>query len=387
MNKRTITTIVLALVVVAVSPAYAGWDEGVAAFKSKNYTQAAKEFQAVVQERPEWDGGHYMLGRALAKLKRNDEALAHLRKAYDLNPNKVAYQMALGKSYLDNNRYSESANMLSKIDPGKLPSSQRTGYHQMLAAAYDKSGQSGQALVALKKLASAQPNNADAQYRYGLAAYNANQTSTAVAALDKAVQLAPNDTGKKETLVKVLIRSARESQGAQKRSRYQKAVGVAKQLASASPTYENALTLGEVQLGAQDYAGAEKSFRQAVSKDSSDWLGQYYLGQALTSQKKYTEAVIALNQAMKLASSTGDQSKIWRQLGFANEKLKNYSASIEAYRKAGDSTAIARVEENQRIASENKQIEAENREIQQMEDERRKLEKELQELPGGRPPR
>ena len=387
MNKRTITMIVLALVVTAVAPAYAGWEEGVAAFKSKNYTQAAKEFQALVQERPEWDGGHYMLGQALAKLKRNDEALAHLRKAYDLSPNKTSYQMALGKSYLDNKRYSESANLLSKIDPGKLPSSQRTGYHQMLASAYDKSGQSGQALASLKKLAASQPSDADAQYRYGLAAYNANQTSTAVAALEKAAKLAPNDMGKKETLVKVLIRSARESQGSQKQSRYAKATTVANQLASASPTYENLLTLGEVQLGAKDYVGAGASFRRATSKNSGDWLAQYYLGQALTSQSKYSEAVTALDQAMRLSSSSKDQTKIWRQLGFANEKLKNYSASIAAYRKAGDSTAIARVEKNQQTASDNQAIEAENAEIQKMEAERRKLEQELKDLPGGRPPR
>lgn len=387
MNKRITIAIVLALVVAAVSPVQAGWDEGIAAFKSKNYTQAAKEFQALVQDQPEWDGGHFMLGRALSKLNRQDEALAHLRKAYDLSPNKVQYQMALGSAYLDSKRYSDSANLLSKIDASKLPASQRTKLEQALAKSYEKSGQSGQLLASLKKLAASQPKDANAQYSYGVACFNANETSNAVAALTKAVTLAPSDTRKKKALIKALTRRAGESRGAQKRSAYQQAVPLAKQLASAAPNYENSLTLGEVQLGVRDYAGAESSFRQAVSKNSSDWLSQYYLGQALTSLKKYNAAIPYLNQALKLSSTSKDQRSVWNQLGFANEKLKNYSASIEAYRKAGKSEAVARVEKNQKTASDNQAIEAENDEIQKMEAERKKLEKELAELPGGRPPR
>jgi tetratricopeptide (TPR) repeat protein len=387
MNKRTIGAALVAGLLLAAAPAFAGWDEGVAAFKSKNYTQAAKEFQEIVQQKPEWPAGHFMLGQALGKLNRDDEALGHLRKAYDLNPNDLSYQMALGKSYLDNQRYADAASLLAKIDANALPSSQRTVYHQMLAAAYDKSGQGDRALNSLKKIADSQPNDGDAQYRYGLAAYNANQMTTAVTALEKAVRLDPSDNQKKETLVKILIRGAREANGNEKKARYQKAVTIAGQLASAAPTYENLLTLGEVQLGAQAYSSAAGSFRQALSKNSSDWLAHFYLGQALTSSQAYSEAVAALNQALTKTSSATDERKVWRQIGFANEKLKNYSASLDAYRKAGDSAAVTRVEENQQIAQDNQQIEAENRKIEEMEAERRRLEEELKSLPGGRPPR
>ena len=49
--------------------AFAGWDEGVAAFKSKNYTEAAKQFNIFVQQKPNSDKGHYMLGLSLRNSK------------------------------------------------------------------------------------------------------------------------------------------------------------------------------------------------------------------------------------------------------------------------------------------------------------------------------
>lgn len=374
------------MAVVGVTPAEAGWDEGVAAFKAGNYTQAAKEFQAVVQAQPDWGGGYYMLGQALQKLNRNEEALTNLRKAYDLEPNQVSRQMALAKAYLDNRRYSDAARLLGTIDPGSLPKSQQTYYHQMASVAYDKSGQADKAMSALKNAANANPNDADAQYRYGVAAFNAGQSSAALAALDKAVRLDPNDAEKKATYVKVLIRSARTSSGAAKKSAYQKATAMAQQLASQRPTHDNYLTLGEVQLGAQDYSGAAASFKKAVEKDGSDWLGHFYLGQAQTSLGQYGPAEDALRTALSKTSSSSNQNKIWAQIGFVNEKLKRYEAAKDAYRKAGQPNSVARVEENENIAAENQEIEAENRRIEQMESERKALEKELKELPGGRPP-
>ena len=47
----------------AAAPVFGGWDEGVAAFKAKNYAQAAREFETVAKDRPDWAGGFLMLGR------------------------------------------------------------------------------------------------------------------------------------------------------------------------------------------------------------------------------------------------------------------------------------------------------------------------------------
>lgn len=387
MRKTTIFLFVLSLVLVGTLPAAAGWDEGVAAYKAGNYTQAAKEFQAVVQEKPDWGGGHYMLGQALQKLNRDEEALTHLRKAYDLDPNDVSRQMLLAKAYLDNRRYNDAANLLGNINPSSLPKSQQSYYHQMTSVAYSKSGQSSKAISSLKQAADANPNSADAQYNYGVAAFNAGQEQAGLAAIEKALRLAPNDTEKKATYVKVLIRNARTASGSAKTAAYKKAAPAAQDLASASPTFDNLLTLGEVHLGAKDYSAAATAFQKAVAKNGNDWLGHYYLGQAQTSLGRYPQAESSLRTALERTSDAKNERTIWGQIGFVNEKLKNYDEAKDAYRKAGQSGAIARVEENERIAAENQGIEAENTRIREMEEERKRLEEELKELPGGRPPR
>lgn len=385
--RRVLTAIVaLAMALATAPPARAGWEEGVAAFKGGDFAQAAKEFQGVVQERPEWPGGHYMLGQSLQRLRRHDEALTHLRKAYDLDPNQVSFQLALGQAYLSNQRFNDSAQLLATINPSSLPAAQQQAYYEILAVSYEKIGQTDQALVARERLVRAAPSDAEAQYRYGLTAFNAGQTATAVSALEKAVQLDPNDLAKKEAFVKVLIRRARESTGNQKVQLYRKAIAAASDLAAKQPTYNNLLTLGEVHLGAKDYRGAAAAFERAAAKNGGDWLVHYYSGQAYTSLEQYARAEEALRNALDRATREQDKRTIWSQIGFVNEKLRNYDDAKLAYRNAGNAAGVARVEKNEQIAAENAEIEAENERIRALEEERRRLEEELKSLPGSGPP-
>lgn len=387
MRRIFISSVATALIIAGAGLAEAGWEEGVAAFRSGNFTQAAKEFQAIVQERPEWPGGHFMLGQSLLKIDRSQDALTHLRKAYDLNPNDVSYQLALAKAYVDNKAYSNAVQLLDKIDENALSAGQQAAFHELSSVAYERSGQTDRALEALARTAGAKPQDANVQYRYGLALFNAGQTRPAVAALDKAIQLDPGDLDKKVAYVKVMIRSARELRGDAKQAAYRKALPVAREVATKRATYDHLLTLGEVQLGAQDYRGAISSFNQASSKNGGDWLVHFYTGQALTSVEDYAAAESALTKALSAAPGDRQKRQVWSQIGFVNEKLKDYEAAKEAYLAAGNSAGVARVEENARIAAENRTIEEENALIEQMQREQEALEKELEDLPGsGNPP-
>lgn len=93
---------VLALLL-SFNTAFAGWDEGVAAFKAGNFKVAAKEFQTASVQNPDTWGNHYMLGLSMYKLGKTEAAVNHLRKAYDLNPNKKGITLDNGlKITLDN---------------------------------------------------------------------------------------------------------------------------------------------------------------------------------------------------------------------------------------------------------------------------------------------
>jgi Flp pilus assembly protein TadD len=288
---RRISSFIIAAVVALAGAgvASAGWDEGVAAFKAGDFNTAASEFSAVVEKTPDFDGGQYMLGISLHKLNRHADALEHLRKAYELKPDDVKYQLALGQGYLAAKRYADAAQMLQKINPSALPKGQQDEYHQMLAGALDKSGNSEAALASLKKLTELNPNDSDAWYRYGAAVFSVD-TAAGVAALEKSVALDGKDPRKREALAKALVRQARETQGDRKKAIYDKAVTVASDLATAAPTYDNLLLLGELQLGAAKYRESVVTLKKAAAANAGPWFPHFYLAQAYTLLGDYDNA-------------------------------------------------------------------------------------------------
>jgi tetratricopeptide (TPR) repeat protein len=387
MPRKLLTTLSLvALFTGSAAVVEAGWDEGVAAFKAGNYEQAAKEFQGVVEQQPEVYQGHLMLGQALLKLNRDQEALTHLRKAFELDQSNVQVQLTLGKAYLDLGRNADAGAILGKINASSLPKAQQAVLYQMLATAFEKSGDPDRAMAELAKAARVNPNDAKLQYKYGALALNAGDTGAAITALEKASQLDPKSTDIQRAYARALVKQGRETTGSSKTQVYAKAAGVAQNLASASGTYENYMLLGDARLGAKQYDQAIAAYQQAAGKNAKDWLPQYYMGQAYTVKEQYRSADAALRKALELASASKDKATIWKQLGFVYEKQKNYDQAIVAYQRAGDSRSVQRVEENRQTAEYNEQVEEQNRIIEELAAEEEKIKKELKELPGGPPP-
>lgn len=384
MQRRFTISVVLLGLVFGAGAAWAGYEEGVQAFKNGNYSLAVSELQGYVQEAPDQWQGHYLLGQALLKLKRNQEALASLRKAYDLNPNDASVKLNLANAYLVNRRYRDAAALLRQIDEDSLPSRVRPVYDQMLAKALQESGQEGAALEPLRRAAASKPNDADAQYNYGAAALQAGQISTAVNALGNAARLDPSNADRVKTYVQALFRMGRSQRGTEKLETYRKALSAAQGLANGNASYENLMLLGEAQLGAKQYGEAARTFRRASTRNSSDWLVYYYIGQAYTATGEFTTASSALQQALTKTSESRDRNRIWSQLGFVYEKEKDYEKAKSAYRQAGDSASVARVEKNQETAKYNQEVEQENKKIEEMKKEQERIEKELQQLPGGK---
>ena len=377
--RKFITALTLTVLVLgSAGLAEAGWDEGVAAFKAGNFSTAAKEFQAVVEASPEYASGHFMLGQALAQLNRDNDALGAFRKAYDLDPNSLQFQFALANAYLAVERYDEAASLYERINPSQLQGAHQAAYHKNKMIALDKSGRADEAFAALRDVARSNPRDASAQYAYGVAAFNAGETATAVTTLAKAVELDGN-AKHREAYTKALIRQAREDRG-QKASAYAKAAQQAKALADATGSYDHLVMLGETHLGAKQYQSAAAAFQKAVDKKPNDWLALFYLSQAQTSLQNYAAAEDSLRKALAARPSSDNEKRIYRQIGFVNEKLRKYEEAKVAYTRAGDQASVARVEKNQQIAAENRQIEAENERIEAVRAEQERLQQELEEL-------
>jgi predicted Zn-dependent protease len=382
MRKRPVILLITGALL-AVLPAHAGWEEGVAAFKAGNFAQAVKEFEALAAASPEQAQVQVMLGRSLLKTNRAPQAVTALRKAYDLNPNDVATQIFLGQAYLDAGRAGEAVQLLGRVNASSLPAAQQQAFSAIYSEALTKSGQGERAADELRKVAAAKPNDPDIQYQYGAMAFNAGDISAAIGAFEKAYRLKSSETKYAKALINALVRAGRESND---NSTYTRAIEPARALVSANGSYENLLLLGEVQLGAKQYGTAAATFGQAASRSPSEWLPHFYAGQAHTAAGSYAEAEAALKRGLGVATQANDKARIHRQLGFVYEKLKNPAQAIVAYRSAGDTASVTRIEENQKIAEHNAQAEAEARALAELKAAQDKIRQQLQEQ-GAPPPR
>lgn len=364
---------------------HAGWEEGVAALKAKDYATAANEFKGVVDKQPEWAPGQRMLGQVLVKLGRTDEALTHLRKAYDLEPADATTQFALGQAYVEGKRYADGASILGKLDRSKLQASQLGTLDQLLAVALSKSGQSGQALTALARAASSSPNDAKVQYQYGVAALNSGDLGAAIKALEKSVSVKAGGDNRK-ALVQALMQQGRRTQGSAKTESYRRATTVATALAAADGSYDNLMMLAGAALGSKNYDAVISAADRAAGINGSDWLPAYYKGQAYTTKQQYSSAEQELRKALDSAKSSADRSTVLSQLGFVFEKRKSYDEAISAYRQAGNNSAADRVLKNKETQEFNADVEATNAEIEKLRQEEKELKEALQALPGSSDP-
>ncbi len=382
---RTSRFVVALLLSIATAlPAFAGWDEGVKAFSDKNYQVAAQHFQELVSQNPEGYRGHYMLGLSLQQLGRKEEALNHLRKAYDLNPSDLTNQLALGRAYYNLRRYGDVTKLLNSVDPSSLGGSQQAAFYQMRGRAKLKTNDDSGGAQDLKKLVQLKPNDAEVQFLYGTVALKAGDTEAGLAALRKATQLDTKDPEKKRAYAQGLIKKGRYTKNkTEKQTAYLAASEVAGKLAASAPTYENLMLKVSAELGAKQYDQAADSAKAALAKKSTDWLAHYYLGQAYSSAGKFKEAEKPLLDSRGIAKKPEDLKLVWTQLGYVYEKQKKYTQSIEAYQFAGNQSGVERVKRNEETDLYNKQVEAENEQIREMEEEAKRLEEELKALEGG----
>jgi len=383
-RRNLIASLAGALLLAA--PAFAGWDQGVAAFKAKNFAQASREFEAVIAERPDWSGGYLMLGRTQLLQDKAGDAVTTLRKGYDLNPSDLQVQLYLAQAYLAANRAADAAALLGKVNAASLPKEQQGFFQQLQAKALAESGQGDRALAALAKAAAADPGDANLQYQYGAMALNANDVAAAVSALEKAARLAPNDNAKVKLYVQALVRQAREAGGASNDAIYARAAESARGLAARDGSFDNYLLLGETQLGAKQYEAAVASFKQAEAKNLAEWLPHFYMGQAQTQLGRFAEAEASLKKGLTEAKTGNEKARLWRQLGFVYEKMKNFEQAKVAYQNGGDTAAVTRVAQNEEIAKHNAQADEEARKLEEIRRAQEELKKTLQQQ-GTPPPR
>ena len=383
-NRRSVLVLATACALLGASSASAGWEEGVAAFRAGNYAQAIAEFQQFVEERTEEEAlqkGYQMLAQSLLRGGKAKEAIAAFQKHLELKPGDVGSQVFLGQAYYKSGMPRETVATLNRLNVGSLPAGHQIQVYQMRSASHARLGNTRAAAADLGNVADLKPDDAKTRFEYGRMLHNDAQLDAAIRAYERAISMDGGNAEWKTTLVNALKIKGRSTQGSAKAGVYGKAENVARSLVASSPSFDNLLLLGEVQLGGKSYDSAASTFQQAISKKANDWHAHFYLGQALGSLERYSDAEAPLNTALSLASGDAER-QIQDYLGFVLSKQNKYDAAISAYERAGNSAGAARVRENKQIAQENREADEHNRNIEELQRTREELRRQLEELPG-----
>lgn len=361
-HLRTLAPL-LALLVLTAVPAAADWQAGVTAFRGGDFTIAAQNFQTVVDMQPDWPGGHLMLGRSLLALDRKQDALAHLSRAHELEPDDGATILTLGRTYLELGQAGQAATILGKADASSLPEANRGTLYQLRGQALLQAGRPAEALADLANAARLEPSNAKLQRTYGSLELKHGDLDRALSALQRSAELEPDDIDGQRLYLSALISDARQTPEAGRQAAYDRAATVGERLARLDASGETLSLLGNLQLQAGREDAAFSAFGKAAEADPTAWEPAYYRGQILLGRQDYMAAESELERAQGLAPADSQQ-RIWQQLGSIYEKLPEpdyFDQAKEAYTQAGDTEALARVEKNQQIFQENARLDVEER--------------------------
>lgn len=97
---------------------------------------------------------------------------------------------------------------------------------------------------------------------------------------------------------------------------------------------EKILREAEKELSKNDFASAEASYRQAVSKNPESVTARYNMANMYYGKEKPGQAASRYNQAGKIAETKEEKHKIFHNMGNSFMLQKNYAGAVEAYKNA-----------------------------------------------------
>jgi len=351
--------VALALSLVCATGAWAGWEEGQAAYAAGQYAQAVLEFRAVLAEHPQYAPGHYMVGLCLYNLKQLDESLTSFSTAVRLETDNPHFRLALGRALIDGDRYQDAYDALRPLDYGALPENLKRAFVQLQATAAARVGKAGEAVAALEAAVNDGPGDAGLWFALGQARAAAADDVGAFEAFVKVCELDPTHTSASRRAAETAMGIGDSlAEASDRGSWYRWGAEYADKAVALEPTLENQLLAGEAWSGAGEPAKAEQWLAQAVTTAPESALARYQLGRLLSAQDRDAEAVPILRRALELTDDPGLRRNLLRAIAFALRKQQQFAEAGAVYAELGDAARVAEMERLAAIAQQNLESDA-----------------------------
>jgi len=217
-------------------------------FKGNDFTGAERQCRKSLELNPNNAKAHAILGIALSRQDRLDEANGHLLEAIRLDPTDYEAHYSLGQTMTRQKKFDDAIRHFSVVLKLRPDYSQAHGYMGSLLLARGALDQAG---VHLSQALRLDPNYVDAHYNMGQLMLRRKQFDDAIIHLSRAVTLKPDDA---QVHYKLALALAQQKHPGQAIEHYFKAVSLEAQV-DTSPLLNHLL--------ATHYAGA-RQFHEAT---------------------------------------------------------------------------------------------------------------------------
>lgn len=222
---------------------------------------ALPEIEQVLQKAPENARGHYLRGFCLGMAERDDEAVASLNRALELNPKFEGAAALAGQLQRRQGKLPEAETLFKKELETAQTEQVKTDAWIGLGLTYEAQNKDAEALAAFQKVAELAPSRPEAYLEMASLYTKTGQPDKAKEVLDKAQQMGASDPAA-------------------------------------------ILNIGISYFNKKDYVRAADMFRQVVdapaSKPADQAMAQALLGKLLLRDGKKTEAVAAMKKSLEL---------------------------------------------------------------------------------------
>lgn len=290
------TLLMAALVLVAAPVASAGFEEAMNLYKQGKFLDAAKEFQGLIDEHPDYADGHFMYGVCLMKTAKPGDAQKAFKKSIELNPDKFVYHYNLANAYQVKGDYGQVVNTLNKAEK-LMPESQRLPFHKLRGFAFAAQKRWDATVEDLEKAVKLKAEGPTLT-QLGKAYFALGQTEDSINYLRQAVKVQPDAESHRLLGESLLNKAARAGGEATKIKHYREALTEAESMLRLEPkSTEGRYLVGRSALGAKSYDKAIGAFQEVLDGKANHCNAMANMAKAYTAKGDWDNALVAAENA------------------------------------------------------------------------------------------
>jgi len=252
--------------------------------KADDFAGAERQCRKALELNPKNATVHGTLGVALARQGKVDEAIGYFSEAIQLEPGYVDAHYSLGQAMARKRKFNEAIRHFSAVLQFQPDHAEAHGYLGSLLLA---GGMLKEATIHLSEAIRLDPNYADAHYNISQVMFRQGQYDAAIRHLSQAVRLKPDDA---QAYYKLALALAQQKQTGQALRHYSKAISIKPEV------------------------------------DTSPLL-HHYFATSYAEARRFREAVLYEEKALKLARATGYQ-KLAEEFNKRLELYKQLNSSL-----------------------------------------------------------